>query len=93
MKPRSVHRFTVIPTSCLHIELRLAGHRIVNRSVQLPQIDLEFAELLELLNSREQFDELSALLEHSPRPFYQNSEEERKLLVARAAAMMWKGSA
>jgi hypothetical protein len=58
----------------------------------LNEIDPEIAELLELLNAREQFDEIAELFEQSSRPWHQYSEEERKRLVARAASMMSKGS-
>jgi hypothetical protein len=54
------------------------------------EIDPEISELLELLDAREQFDEIAKLFEHSLRPWDQYSEEERKWLVAKAASMMVK---
>lgn len=51
-------------------------------------IDPEISELLELLNTREQFDEIAQLFEHSLRPWDQYSKEERKWLIAKAASMM-----
>lgn len=50
------------------------------------------AELLELLNSREQFDEVSKLFEHSLRPWEQYSEDERKWLIDKAASIMSNGA-
>ena len=57
----------------------------------MTEIDSEMSELLELLNAREQFDEIAKLFEHSLRPWDQYSEEERKWLVAKAASLMSKG--
>jgi hypothetical protein len=65
--------------------------RSVFRVFQLNEINPEIAELLELLNAREQFDEIAALFEQSSRPWHQYSEEERNQLVAKAASMMAKG--
>jgi hypothetical protein len=50
------------------------------------------AKLLELLDSREQFDEVAKLFEHSLRPWDQYSEEERKWLIAKAASIMSQGT-
>ena len=60
------------------------------RVLPLNEIDREIAELLELLNAREQFDETAEQFEQSSRPWHQYSEEERNQLVARAASMMSK---
>lgn len=81
-KLRSFHR--VVPKSSFyaHIELPLAGvgsHRVL-RVFPLNEIDPEIAELLELLNAREQLDEIAELFEQSS-PWHQYSEEERKRLV------------
>jgi hypothetical protein len=57
----------------------------------LSKIDPEFVELLELLHSREQFDELAKLFEHTLRPWNEYSEEERKWIVERATSLMSKG--
>ena len=65
--------------------------RSVFRVFQLNEINPEIAELLELLNAREQFDEIATLFEQSSRPWLQYSEEERNRLVAKAASMMAKG--
>lgn len=54
------------------------------------EIAPEMVELLELLDSREQFDEVAKLFEHSLRPWDQYSDEERKWLIAKAASIMSK---
>lgn len=56
------------------------------------EIAPEMAELLELLHSREQFDEVARLFEHSLRPWDQYSEDERKWLIEKAASIMSKGA-
>lgn len=56
------------------------------------EIAPEMAKLLELLDSREQFDEVAKLFEHSLRPWDQYSEEERKWLIAKAASIMSQGT-
>ena len=56
------------------------------------EIAPEMVELLELLDSREQFDEVAKLFEHSLRPWDQYSEEERRWLIAKAASIMSKGA-
>jgi acyl-CoA reductase-like NAD-dependent aldehyde dehydrogenase len=58
----------------------------------LGKIDPEIADLLELLDAREQFDEIAELFEQSSPPWHQYSAEERRRLVARAAAMMSRDS-
>jgi hypothetical protein len=73
-------------------QTEISSHGAIFWALQLQEISPEIAELLELLNARERFDEISALLEQSPRSLHQYSEEERNLLVARAASMMSKGS-
>jgi hypothetical protein len=60
------------------------------RAFPVNDIDPEISELLELLNAREQFDEIAQMFEHSLRPWDQYSEEERKWLIAKAASMMSK---
>jgi hypothetical protein len=61
------------------------------KAFPLSKIDPEFVELLELLHSREQFDELAKLFEHTLRPWNEYSEEERKWIVERATSLMSKG--
>ena len=58
----------------------------------MDEIDPEMSELLELLHTREQFDEISKLFEHSLRPWDQYSEEERRWLIDKANSMMLKGA-
>jgi hypothetical protein len=53
----------------------------------LSKINPEFAEFLELLSSREQFEEFAKLFEHTLRPWSEYSEEERKWIVAKAASL------
>jgi len=50
-------------------------------------INPELADLLELLNASEQFDELANLFEHSLRPWNEYSEEQRKWIIAKAASL------
>lgn len=57
----------------------------------MSKIDPEFAEFLELLHSREQFDELAKLFEHNLRPWNEYTDEERRWIVAKAASLMSKG--
>ena len=57
------------------------------------EIDPGISELLELLDAREQFDEVAKLFEHSLRPWDEYSEDERKWLIAKAASIMSKGEA
>ena len=57
----------------------------------MDEIDPEMSELLELLNTREQFDEIAKLFEHSLRPWEQYSEEERRWLIDKANSMMSRG--
>ena len=61
-------------------------------SSPVDEIDPEMSELLELLNTREQFDEIAKLFEHSLRPWEQYSEEERRWLIDKANSMMSKGA-
>jgi hypothetical protein len=61
-------------------------------SLPVDEIDPEMSELLELLHTREQFDEISKLFEHSLRPWDQYSEEERRWLIDKANSMMSKGA-
>jgi hypothetical protein len=56
------------------------------------EIDPEMSELLELLHTREQFDEISKLFEHSLRPWDQYSVEERRWIIDKANSMMSKGA-
>lgn len=56
------------------------------------EIAPEMVKLLELLDSREQFDEVAKLFEHSLRPWDQYSQEERKWLIAKAASTMSQGT-
>jgi hypothetical protein len=57
----------------------------------LSNIDPELAELLELLNTREQFGETAKLFEQTLRPWNEYSEEERNWIVAKAASLRPKG--
>ena len=50
-------------------------------------INPELADLLELLNASEQFDELANLFENSLRPWNEYSEEQRKWIIAKAASL------
>lgn len=61
-------------------------------SSPVDEIDPEMSELLELLNTREQFDEIAKLFEHSLRPWEQYSEEERRWLIDKANSMMSRGA-
>ena len=61
-------------------------------SSPVDEIDPEMSELLDLLNTREQFDEIAKLFEHSLRPWEQYSEEERRWLIDKANSMMSKGA-
>ena len=61
-------------------------------SLPVDEIDPEMSELLELLHTREQFDEISKLFEHSLRPWDQYSEEERRWLIDKANSMKLKGA-
>lgn len=58
----------------------------------MDEIDPEMSELLELLHTREQFDEISKLFEHSLRPWDQYSVEERRWIIDKANSMMSKGA-
>jgi len=50
-------------------------------------------EFLDLLSSREQFDEFAKLFEHTLGPWSDYTEEERKRIVANVAALNSKGPA
>ena len=51
----------------------------------------QVAELLDLLKTRDEFDDVTKLFERSLRPWDQYSDEERKWIVAKAASMMANG--
>jgi hypothetical protein len=88
-KPRSFHKFALKSSFCAHTDLRSGAMAISGlRAFPVNDIDPEISELLELLNTREQFDEIAQLFEHSLRPWDQYSEEERRWLIAKAASMM-----
>jgi hypothetical protein len=88
-KPRSFHKFVLKSSFCAHTDLRSGAMAISGlRAFPVNDIDPEISELLELLNTREQFDEIAQLFEHSLRPWDQYSEEERRWLIAKAASMM-----
>lgn len=59
----------------------------------MTKINPEFVEFLDLLSSREQFDEFAKLFEHTLRPWSDYTEEERKWIVAKVAALNSKGPA
>ena len=54
----------------------------------MTDISPEIVALLDGLKAREELDELARLFEESSQAWLQISEPERKLLIARAAALM-----
>ena len=70
---------------------QLANPNVLLQGSLLSDIHPEMAQLLELLNARDQFDEIADLFERSSRPWQQYSQDERNRLVARAASMIFKG--
>jgi hypothetical protein len=48
----------------------------------------EVTELLDLLKTRDEFEDVAKLFERSLRPWDQYSEEERKWIVAKASSMI-----
>lgn len=91
-KSRPLHKFALKSSSCALTDLRSGGNCRGAKSIAVNEIAPEMAELLELLNSREQFDEVSKLFEHSLRPWEQYSEDERKWLIDKAASIMSNGA-
>jgi len=92
----STHKETALVSQvCAEIVFLRSSRSAIRRdgdfapsSFPVNDIDPEISELLELLNTREKFDEIAQLFEHSLRPWDQYSEEERKWLIAKAASMM-----
>lgn len=56
--------------------------------VQLTEISPEIVALLDGLKDRDELEELAKLFEESSQAWTQISEPERKILLARAAALM-----
>ena len=74
------------------MQLRLVAMAISrDSSFTVNEIDPEIAELLELLNASEQFDQIGKLFEQASGRWSKYSEEEQKWLVTKAASMMSKG--
>jgi hypothetical protein len=91
-KSRSFHKFALKPSFYPHIELRSAASPVTCfRVFQLNEIDPEIAALLELLIVNEEFDETAEQFKQLSRSWHQYSEEEKKMLLARAASMISKG--
>jgi hypothetical protein len=57
----------------------------------MSEIDRQIADLLELLNAREEFDEIAELFGQSSQSWHQFTPEEKIRLAARVASNMSKG--